>query len=107
MAAAVAWLEVVRGIGAGPEAVLIDAKVAGLAGGTGATIPDGVVEAFRRAIRLPLVLAGGLKPANVADRVRRFRPWMVDVASGVESSPGRKDPTKVIAFLDEVRRATC
>ena len=47
----------------------------------------------------PLILAGGLTPENVAERVARVRPWMVDVAGGVESSPGRKDPARVAAFI--------
>ena len=46
-----------------------------------------------------LILAGGLTPANVAATVRQFRPWMVDVASGVESAPGRKEPALIAAFV--------
>ncbi len=62
----------------------------GVPGGTGTAIDDLVLDA---ALPLPrLILAGGLTPENVADRIARVRPWMVDVASGVESAPGRKDP---------------
>jgi phosphoribosylanthranilate isomerase len=82
---------------AAPDAVLVDAFVPGQAGGTGKTIAMDLLE------RLPplprLVLAGGLDAANVAGLVARVRPWMVDVASGVESSPGRKDLARVAAFI--------
>ncbi|MHC5542162.1 phosphoribosylanthranilate isomerase, partial [Singulisphaera rosea] len=46
-----------------------------------------------------LILAGGLTPENVGMRVAQVHPWMVDVATGVESSPGRKDPAKIQAFV--------
>ena len=88
-------------LGRRPDAVLIDASVAGMAGGTGRLIPHEVLD------RLPdlprLILAGGLTPENVSERVAVVRPWMVDVASGVESSPGRKDPQRVAAFIRAAR----
>lgn len=52
-----------------------------------------------------LIIAGGLTPENVGDAVRTFAPWGVDVVTGVESEPGRKDPEKLIAFVRAVRRA--
>ena len=86
-----------------PDAVLIDAQVDGLVGGTGTLVADALlplIPAFPR-----LILAGGLTPENVAERLQRVRPWMADVASGVESSPGRKDLAKVRAFIHAAKTA--
>ena len=88
-------------LGQAPEAVLADAFVAGQAGGTGRTIAAGVLALLPPLPRL--ILAGGLTPENVAESVARARPWMVDVASGVESSPGRKDTARFAAFVRAAR----
>lgn len=90
-------------LGRPPDAVLIDAHVSGMAGGTGRLIPTDVLARLPHVPRL--ILAGGLNPENVAERVAAVRPWMVDVASGVESSPGRKDPKRVAAFIRAARGA--
>lgn len=86
-----------------PTAILVDAHVAGQFGGTGQVAPWDLLAEFR--IGVPLILAGGLTPDTVAEAVRRVRPFAVDVASGVESSPGRKDAEKVRRFIDAVRSA--
>jgi phosphoribosylanthranilate isomerase len=98
----VEYLACAQAIGRVPDAVLIDAYVAGQPGGTGATVAADVLDHIPPLPRL--ILAGGLTPENVAAKIARVRPWMVDVASGVESSPGRKDPAKVTAFVQAARR---
>ena len=88
------------------ELVLLDALVAGAYGGTGQLVDWGVAQAYRAQIgTTPLVLAGGLTPENVATAIRTVGPAAVDVASGVESHPGRKDPTRVEAFVAAARVA--
>ncbi len=86
------------------DRVLIDAYVAGQPGGTGTSITDEILDC--RPPLPHLILAGGLTPSNVADRIARVRPWMVNVASGVESTPGRKDPELVTAFIRAARAAS-
>ncbi len=87
----------------GAAAVLVDAYVAGQVGGTGVRCDWELAQ--RAARRFPLILAGGLDCDNVAASVREVRPYAVDVASGVEEAPGRKDPRKVRAFVERARRA--
>jgi len=95
VAAMASYLERGERLGRPPDAVLIDAWAPGQAGGTGVSIADGLLDGLPPLPRL--MLAGGLTAENVAERASKVRPWMVDAASGVESSPGVKD-------LDKVRR---
>ncbi len=80
-------------------ALLLDSHAAGQKGGTGKSFDWSAIE---RPDGLPLILAGGLKPENVATAIRLVRPYGVDVASGVESAPGIKDREKMAAFVHEV-----
>jgi len=85
-------------------ALLVDASVKGVYGGTGVTADWN--KAAELAKQYSLLLAGGLTPENVGDAVRQVNPWGVDVASGVEASVGQKDPSKMRAFVQAVRSAT-
>jgi phosphoribosylanthranilate isomerase len=84
-------------------ALLVDASVKGSYGGTGVTADWR--SAAELAQQYPILLAGGLTPANVAAAVRQVQPWGVDVASGVESLPGRKEAEQMKAFVEAVRIA--
>jgi len=86
------------------DAVLIDSYVKGKNGGTG------VVHNWDLSLRIkeviaptPLILAGGLKPENVADAIRSVQPYAVDVSSGVEKKPGIKDHKKIFNFIKNVK----
>lgn len=87
--------------------ILLDAKVDGMLGGTGRTFDweatREVVEPLRDG--RSIILAGGLRAENVAQAIALFAPDVVDVSSGVESSPGVKDPRRMRAFADAVRAA--
>jgi len=80
---------------------LYDALVSGYGGG-GVVAPWALIDAHARR---PFLLAGGLSPENVAAAVRATRPDGVDVASGVERAPGRKDPARMLAFIRAAREA--
>jgi phosphoribosylanthranilate isomerase len=85
------------------DAWLLDAYVPGTSGGTGARFDWGLaVEACQ--LGHPVILAGGLKPENIAEAVRQVRPYAVDVSSGVESAPGIKDTARIVRLIQEARR---
>jgi phosphoribosylanthranilate isomerase len=82
------------------RALLLDAFVPGVPGGTGERFDWSLIPA---GLSKPVVLSGGLTPDNVAEAVCTVHPWAVDVSSGVESAPGIKDATKVVAFVRNAR----
>ncbi|MGH2922512.1 MAG: phosphoribosylanthranilate isomerase [Solirubrobacterales bacterium] len=82
---------------------LFDGYHHGVHGGTGRSF-DWELVAARRS-KVPMVIAGGLRAENVGDAIAVARPFAVDVVTGVESEPGRKDPARVTAFIDAVERA--
>jgi phosphoribosylanthranilate isomerase len=84
-------------------AVLLDAYSPTVLGGSGHTFPWELAVKAKDLTSLPILLAGGLTADNVAAAVAGVRPFAVDVASGVEASPGVKDLAKVKAFIDAVR----
>lgn len=100
------FIDECRSIGAALAAVLIDAATPGHFGGSGQTADWLAARTLaRRYADLPLVLAGGLAPPNVAEAIRAVGPAAVDAASGVERSPGCKDPAAVRQFVAAARRA--
>jgi phosphoribosylanthranilate isomerase len=102
----VEYLDRCRKLAALPCMLMIDSQTAGQYGGTGKTCDWNAAREYVAEIKSPpLILAGGLTPENVAEAIRTVRPAAVDVASGVESSPGRKDPLLVAAFVRAARVA--
>lgn len=83
--------------------LLLDTYHVKQAGGTGATFNWHLIPA--KHVGKPLILAGGLNAANVVQAIHQVKPYAVDVASGVEATPGIKDPAKLAAFIHEVRNA--
>ena len=89
-----------------PDAILVDSAVSGQFGGTGLAVDWQLLANYRELLgSTPLILAGGLVPANVGEAIRIVRPQAVDVASGVESTPGKKDTAKMRDFVDAAQAA--
>lgn len=86
------------------DSILLDTGKAGKPGGTGCVHDWALSRRIARETRLPLILAGGLKPENVQEAIRVVSPYAVDTASGVETS-GKKDAVKIKKFIEEVRYA--
>ena len=99
-------VENVMSLAEGYDAIIIDTHDPALAGGTGRTSDWGSCRVVReRVAPLPMVLSGGLTPDNVGEAIRAVRPYAVDVSSGVESSPGRKDRAKMSEFVRNAKGA--
>jgi phosphoribosylanthranilate isomerase len=95
------YLDQCNRLGCLPHAMLIDAQSPGQFGGTGELADWKALAAARERLpAIPIVLAGGLKPANVAQAIDIVRPAAVDTASGVESAPGKKSAQLIQAFVD-------
>lgn len=88
-------------------ALLLDAQTNGVIGGTGITFDweatRGIVQTI--SLLVPVIVAGGLTSLNVGGAIKLFQPFGVDVSSGVEARPGKKDPARIRAFVQAVRRA--
>jgi len=97
------------GADANADAVLVDSRTSKAVGGTGIVFDWQAARAtlFQNSENSTLryIAAGGLTPANVAEAIAILGPWGVDVASGVESMPGSKDPAKIRAFIASARAA--
>ncbi len=92
---------------AGISRVVLDAAQSGRSGGTGAAMDwDAAARLVAGAGALPVILAGGLNPANVGEAIRRVGPAGVDVSSGVETAPNAKSPALIRAFCEAVRQVT-
>jgi len=88
----------------GVDALLLDSRTEKMPAGTGVPISLEAAKRVKEALRVPMILAGGLNPQNVVEAARRVEPYAVDVLSGVESDPGIKDPEKVRAVVLKCRR---
>ncbi|MCW8854041.1 MAG: phosphoribosylanthranilate isomerase [Gammaproteobacteria bacterium] len=84
--------------------LLLDSHVMGAAGGTGEAFDWKIIP---ESLRHSIILAGGLKPDNVAEAIRKVRPFAVDLSSGVEAEPGIKDSALMAQLINEVKRVDC
>ncbi|HIE33084.1 MAG TPA: phosphoribosylanthranilate isomerase [Thermodesulfobacteriaceae bacterium] len=80
------------------RAVLLDTYVKGIPGGTGQTFNWDLARKAKK-FGIPVILAGGLRPENIKEALQTARPFAVDISSGVEASPGKKDPEKLQALF--------
>lgn len=87
----------------GIAALLVDAYTASMPGGTGIRVDLSTYRTIQQESTVPVILAGGLNPKNILEIIREVQPYAVDVLTGVEESPGRKNPGKVMSFMQSVR----
>lgn len=88
-----------------PDAILLDTYHKDMLGGSGESFKWELAVEAKRRFDLPIILAGGLTAENVAEAIRIVRPYAVDVSSGVEQEPGKKDHEKIRKFCEAVRLA--
>ena len=87
----------------GIHAIVLDSRTKSMPAGTGITLSWRIAREIREQISLPVILAGGLNQENVKNAIRTVRPYAVDVITGVEAYPGKKDPDKVRGFIEAVK----
>ncbi len=95
-------LNEIRNYATSADAVLLDSVAQGKLGGTGAVHDWSTSASIVKSLNVPVILAGGLNPDNVAAAIKKVRPYAVDASSGLETD-GKKDPQKLISFIREVR----
>jgi phosphoribosylanthranilate isomerase len=100
------YLDECHTLGRMPDVLLIDADAGADYGGSGKLADWAVIRQQKESLGLPLILAGGLTPDNVAAAIETVAPSGVDVASGVEREPGRKDPELIEKFIAAARQAS-
>ena len=91
----------------GIDALLLDSRTKTMPAGTGKTINWKLAREIKEKISIPIILAGGLNHNNVRSAISSVKPYAVDVITGVETTPGRKDPHKVKAFINAVKTKIC
>ncbi|HEX54752.1 MAG: N-(5'-phosphoribosyl)anthranilate isomerase [Candidatus Altiarchaeales archaeon] len=88
------------------DAILLDTKTPNSLGGTGKTHDWDISRDVVKNVEKPVILAGGLNPENVREAIKKVKPYAVDVSSGVESKPGKKDKKKVEEFIRNAKNET-
>lgn len=90
----------------GIHAIVLDSRTKSMPAGTGLTLSWKIAQEIREQTSLPIILAGGLNQGNVRDAIRAVRPYALDVITGVETHPGKKDPDKVRTFIEVAKSCT-